>query len=441
MQHDLLHWEGQMPASLFTPDFQAILDQAVNPPPPAAAPVPSPEDWRDQWIYFLVVDRFNNPASPPQHRPFDDPGFFSFQGGKFSGVQQQLPYIRQLGAGAIWLSPPLKNLPFSDGSYHGYGIHDFLRAEPRFADNPDNADDELRALVDATHAQGLYIIFDIVLNHTGDLFAYQCERNDRLCQDKQGAEASHSDIPQAVRWRDESGAPRADFAVIESIPNPPRDALVWPQEIQRNKFFRRQGNPQQGSDDTVGDFSSLKQMLTADADLQHFLIRAYQYVIARYDVDGFRIDTLRYLKGDLPRLFGNSIREFALSIGKKNFFTFGEVFDPRAEEDIARFIGRNTNDASDLVGVDAALDYPLFNALKPVAKGFSAPSELAGMFQFRKQTERDVLSSHGEATRFFVTFLDNHDVKERFRFVEAGNEHRLDDQVTLAFACLYSVPG
>jgi len=108
--------------------------------------------------------------------------------------------------------------------------------------------------------------------------------------------------------------------------------------------------------------------------VQRFLIRAYQYVIARYDVDGFRIDTLRYLKGDLPRLFGNSMREFALSIGKKNFFTFGEVFDPQAEDDIARFIGRNTNDGSDLVGVDAAVDYPLFNALKPVVKGSEAPA-------------------------------------------------------------------
>src|SRR5499433_1978322 len=193
-----------MPASLFTPDFQAILNQAKRMSGQDKGPFPSPEDWRDQWIYFLVVDRFNNPASPPQHRPFDDPGFFSFQGGKFSGVQQQLPYIRQLGAGAIWLSPPLKNLPFSDGSYHGYGVHDFLRAEPRFADKTENADDELRALVDAAHAQGLYVIFDIVLNHTGDVFAYLCDQNDRLCQDKQGAEASYRDRPQAVRWRDKS---------------------------------------------------------------------------------------------------------------------------------------------------------------------------------------------------------------------------------------------
>src|SRR5215813_5839451 len=430
-----------MPASLFTPDFQAILNQAKRMSGQDKGPFPSPEDWRDQWIYFLVVDRFNNPASPPQHQPFDDPNFFSFQGGKFSGVRQQLGYIKQLGAGAIWLSPPLKNLPFSDGSYHGYGVHDFLRAEPRFADKTENADDELRALVDAAHAQGLYVIFDIVLNHTGDVFAYLCDPGDRQCQDSRGSEAAHHDRPQSVRWRDQTGAPKPEFAVIENIPNPPRDALVWPREIQRNKFFRRQGNPQQGGDDTVGDFSSLKQMLTADADLQRFLIRAYQYVIARYDVDGFRIDTLRYLKGDLPRLFGNSIREFALSIGKKNFFTFGEVFDPRAEEDIARFIGRSTTDGSELVGVDAALDYPLFNALKPLVKGFAAPAAVADMSQRRTTIERDVLSSHGDATRFFVTFLDNHDVKERIRFAQPGDLHRFDKQVTLGLACLYSLPG
>jgi hypothetical protein len=38
------------------------------------------------------------------------------------------------------------------------------------------------------------------------------------------------------------------------------------------------------------------------------------------------------------------MREFALSIGKKNFFTFGEVLDGNEESDIARFIGKNTTD-------------------------------------------------------------------------------------------------
>src|SRR6266545_7671149 len=102
-------------------------------------------------------------------------------------------------------------------------------------------------------------------------------------------------------------------------------------------------------------------MRTDNVGLRPLLIRAYQYVIARFDVDGFRIDTLKFLKDDLPRLFGNSMREFALSAGKKNFFTYGEVFDN--EEKIAQFIGRHATEDTDLVGVDAALDFPLFFVL------------------------------------------------------------------------------
>ena len=140
-------------------------------------------------------------------------------------------------------------------------------------------------------------------------------------------------------------------------------------------------------------------------------------------------------------LFGNAIREFALSIGKKNFFTFGEIWDQNAEVDIARFIGRNTNMGGDLVGIDAALDYPLFNNLKPMVKGFTAPTAVSGMYQFRKSTEQDVLSSHGDATRYFVTFLDNHDVKERMRFMDPTNQPAQDEEVTAGLVSLFGLPG
>ena len=428
-----------MPSSLSADDFQAVLDRAEQTAGRPGGPFPSPEDWRDLPIYFLMVDRFNNPTAGPRHAPFDDPGFADYQGGKFSGVQAQLPYIKALGAGAVWLSPVLKNLPF-DPSYHGYGIHDFISAEPRFADNPGKADDELRALVDAAHAQGLYVIFDIVLNHTGDVFAYQCDPRDALCNATGGGKASFHDGAMGVQWRDASGVAQAAFTDVANVPSPSRDAFVWPMELQQNRFFRRQGVTG-GSDDTVGDFDILKQILTVDADAQRFLIRAYQYVIARFDIDAYRIDTLRYLKGNLAQTFGNAIREFALSIGKKNFFTFGEVLDGRAEEDIARFIGRSTSDRGDQVGVDAALDYPLFNTLRPVVKGQAAPEALVGMYQRRKEIEWDILSSHGDATRFFVTFLDNHDMKERIRYVDPADPHKFDDQVTLGLGCLYSLPG
>jgi len=425
--------------SLFTPEFQSVFSSVKDTGGPLKA-FPSPMDWRDQWIYFLMVDRFNNSAAPPNHTPFDDPNFYGFQGGNFAGIQQQLPYIKGLGAGAIWVSPALTNVLNQPGTYHGYGIRDFLHADPRFAQDAANADDELRSLVDAAHSLGLYAILDIVLNHTGDVFAYPCDPGEQDCIDANGAQADFRPTARAIQWRDALGNAHPEWPDIATIPNPPADALVWPVELHDNSFFRRQGTPGPDSD-TIGDFASLKQFRSDNTQLQQFLIRAYQYAIARFDLDGFRIDTLRYLQPGFPLLFGNSIREYALSIGKKNFFTFGEVLDSNSEQDIARFIGRTTTDQTDMVGVDAALDYPLFFDLKPVAKGFSPPSELVGMYQLRKSIEADVLSSHGDATRYFVTFLDNHDMKERIRYVQPGNEDEFDDQVTLGLACLYSLPG
>jgi glycosidase len=429
-----------MATSLYSPEFLSIFVSNRDTGGPLKA-FASPADWRDQWIYFLMVDRFNNSLAPPRHGPFDDPNYYGFQGGNLASIQDRLPYIKQLGAGALWLSPILKNVPFEGGTYHGYGIHDFLHVDPRFARDPQHADDELRALVDASHKLGLYVILDIVLNHTGDVFTYVCDAGEANCINSQGGQADFRPFARSVEWRDVKGLPRADWPDVANILAPPANAVVWPIEFQTNDWFRRQGMPQAGGDDTVGDFASLKQLRTDLPTLQEFLIRAYQYVIARFDIDGFRIDTLRYLKNSLPLLFGNSVREFALSIGKKNFFTFGEVFVGDAEEEIASFIGRNTTSGTDMVGVDAALDYPLYFGLKPVVKGFAPPSELVSMYTLRKQIEANVLSSHGDATRYFVTFLDNHDVKERIRYIDPANPTRYDDQVTLGLACLFSLPG
>jgi glycosidase len=423
--------------SLRDPNVQAAIQAARIPPAGTPGPYASPADWRDGWVYFLMVDRFNNPDQLPVHQPYDDPNYFKYQGGTFRGIQAQLQYIKDLGASAIWISPALKNLHWDQGSYHGYGIHDFLVAEPRFATSAATADAELRDLVDAAHEKGLWVIFDIVLNHVGNVFAYSADDPGTV----PGVPFSPQPLP--AYWRLPDGTPRPNPTPIEQITGATGDELVWPSELQQNAYFRRQGDPQAGGDDTIGDFVTLRQMRTDNPAVQDALIAAYEYVIARFDVDGFRIDTLRYLKGDLPRRFGNAVREFAESIGKRNFFTFGEVLDNTAENDIARFIGRNTLDVTNqqLVGVDAALDYPLSFTLKPVVKSLAAPTTVIGMYDQRKTVEADIVSSHGDATRFFVTFLDNHDMKERIRYEAPGNPTEFDDQVTLGLACLFALPG
>ena len=403
-------------------------------------PFPSPEDWRDHWIYFLLVDRFNNPITPPRYAPWND-AHGKFQGGNFNGVRAQLDYLQQLGVGAIWLSPVLKNCQYNPYSYHGYGIQDFLSIDPRWASDPEAAranpslvEAELCDLVDEAHARGIFVIFDIVLNHVGDVFEYA----------DHGATARWRDYPYSVRWRDEQGNGRHDWPEAENASAHP-DAGIWPRELRRNAFFRRQGE----GDEVGGDFASLKELNTgiqtstpaygAHYPVRELLIRAHQYLIAKYDVDGFRIDTLKYIEPEFARTFANAIREFAFSIGKKEFFTFGEIYDD--ENKIARYIGRNAMETSDLIGVDAALDFPLFYKLPEMAKGRLAPSEVINMFEHRKEVQRGMISSQGEASKFFVTFLDNHDQHHRFHYEAPEEPGRYLDQLSLAAGCLFALQG
>jgi hypothetical protein len=204
-----------MVGSVWAPEVQAVFDRAgrlgtrrvrvdgrtVR----VQTPFPSPTDWRDRWIYFLLVDRFNNAAAAPRAEPWD--GVHDrFQGGTLEGVRRQLGYLAELGVGAIWLSPVLKNCQYLEGSYHGYGIQDFLRVDPRFAARPNRAEAELRALVDEAHARGMHVILDVVLNHVGDVFAYRCD-GDGLCQRTNGALASSRSEPYTIHWRDEAARP------------------------------------------------------------------------------------------------------------------------------------------------------------------------------------------------------------------------------------------
>jgi glycosidase len=424
-----------MPKSIWAPEVQQTLAAASS---ADRQPYPSPEDWRDRLMYFLLVDRFNNPDAPPRVMPFDTP-VNAFQGGTFAGVQAQIPYLKQLGVGAVWLSPVLTNCQYSSDSYHGYGICDFLHAEPRFATNPAAADDELRQLMDALHDAGMHVIFDIVLNHTGDVFAYAPNPADPLNTSTGGQQATFSSTPLPVQWRNGQGQAQASWPVIERIPNKPTDALVWPSELQQNEYFRRQGTIPNWNQ-TAGDFMALKQILTTDVNLQNAFIRVYQHVIAKFDVDGFRIDTLKYLTPDFARTFANAVREYCLSIGKKNFFIYGEVFD-RSDARIATFVGRNAMNADDPIGADAALDFPLVYSLTPALKGLAPPSAVSSMFLNRKLAEEGILSTHGDASAYFVTFLDNHDLKRRFYYSAPPNPDAFDNQVTMGLACLLSIQG
>ncbi len=137
----------------------------------------------DDVIYLIMTDRFSDgdPANndPPASRGMYDRAKKRFyHGGDFQGIINHLPYLKELGVTAIWLTPWYDNVnhlneretypdqpggprqPITD--YHGYGSVDFYGVEEHFGTLA-----KLRELVDKAHAAGIKVIQDQVANHTG----------------------------------------------------------------------------------------------------------------------------------------------------------------------------------------------------------------------------------------------------------------------------------
>src|SRR5947208_3249628 len=160
---------------------------------------PSPTAWEDEVLYFLLVDRFSdgnekgyrgldgnvvntgttelfqpgdalNAVKTPENAARWREAGAGYVGGKLAGITSKLGYLGRLGVTAIWLSPVLKQVAFQQ-TYHGYGIQDYLQVNPRFG-----TADDLRTLVDTAHANGMRVILDIILNHTGNVFSYNPDR-------------------------------------------------------------------------------------------------------------------------------------------------------------------------------------------------------------------------------------------------------------------------
>jgi hypothetical protein len=79
--------------------------------------------------------------------------------GDLPGILSRLDYIVTLGITAVWLSP-IYHSPIRDG---GYDISDFIGVDPSFGWLED-----VDRLVDALHARGIWLILDLVPNHTSD---------------------------------------------------------------------------------------------------------------------------------------------------------------------------------------------------------------------------------------------------------------------------------
>lgn len=363
---------------------------------------PSPSSWSDQVLYFLLVDRFStgkekagelfqladngNAVQTAQAAAVWQEAGNKFCGGTIKGIASKLDYLANLGITALWVSPIFKQVSQLE-TYHGYGIQNFLELDPRFGSKQDLLD-----LVKKAHAKGIYIVLDIILNHSGNVWDYNTNGAPNYFNGQT--------YPTKGFFDKNRNAP----ATIAST-----EDGIWPREFQDlQTIFTRKGqiNSWDNYPEYVeGDFCDLKDIDLGSDALDYYtpsngmlaLCEAYKYWIAFADIDGYRIDTVKHMGRAATRFFCREIKEFAQSINKQNFYLIGEVTGGRA----------NAFDTVEVTGLNAALGIDdVQDKLEYLAKGFRNPEDYFNLFGNSKELNKD---SHAWFNDKVVTMIDDHD--------------------------------
>ena len=173
--------------------------------------------------------------------------------GDLKGIISKLPYLKSLGINAIWLSPIYKS-PFVD---NGYDISDYMDIDPRFGSM-----DDFKEYLEKCHELGIYVIMDLVVNHTSN-------------QHKWFVESSSSrDNPYSdyYIWRDEPNNWAASFG-----------GSAWTYSEKRGQYYLHLFS--EGQPDLNWKSEKVQKEIFSMIDWW-----------CRLGVDGFRVDAISYLE-------------------------------------------------------------------------------------------------------------------------------------------------
>ncbi len=332
----------------------------------------------DDVIYLIMPDRFadgdtsNNspPGSTPEARDRTNPR--SYHGGDFRGVMSRLPYLKELGVTAIWLTPWYDNWngvnrcdkPWCPNTYyHGYHAVDYYAVEDHFGDLS-----ALRELVDKAHALGIKVIQDQVANHVGSQHPWTTS-------------------PPLDNWFHGS--------LAKHVNNPFRsDLLLSP---NAHAAARRPTLDGWFSDD-------LPDVNQDEPEVARYEIQNALWWVETAGIDGIRQDTIQYM----PRAF---IRDLSRALDREyeDFWMVGEVFDRDPAHTSFFMGGRAGWDGID-TALDAVFDFPVWQTSLDVFTGKRPARALRDALKY------DAL--YPDASRL-VVMQNNHDTR-RFMSLEGA---------------------
>lgn len=128
------------------------------------------EKFQDLRIYQVMVESF---IDGDPNRGYGTGYGSSHHNGDIRGIINSLPYIKSLGANAIWLTPIFNSDGGSQLDATGYFTRNYFEIDPKFGSWED-----AKEMVDTAHSMGMYVFFDGVFgHHKGNIPTSPCGNN------------------------------------------------------------------------------------------------------------------------------------------------------------------------------------------------------------------------------------------------------------------------
>lgn len=156
--------------------------------------------------------------------------------GDLAGVIEKIPYLKELGIDAVWLSPIYPS-PFKDS---GYDISDYTAIDKDYGDLAD-----FRLLLNKAHESGIKLIMDLVMNHTSDQHPWFIESSSSVDNPKRDwyiwGQPKNGQVPN--NWKSVFGKSAWQFDeqtqsyYLHSFFKEQPD-LNWRKKAMRKQFFK-----------------------------------------------------------------------------------------------------------------------------------------------------------------------------------------------------------